>query len=130
MFYEHLTKILKELGVEGTIPKDRPTVTLTVGETPIEITDSPPGIELFAGLGPPPEGEDLEAFYTKLLRGNFLGQATLRAALGLDAEGENVVVSCAIPTVRSYREFRDALEDFVNVVAFWKDEMATNASGI
>ena len=129
MFYEHLTKLLKELEVEGTVPRDRPTITLNVGETPIEITDSPPGIELFANLGLPPESESLEPFYTKLLRGNFLGQATLRAALGLDAEGRNVVISAAIPTVRSYREFRDAIEDFVNAVAFWNDEIVTNASG-
>ena len=130
MFYEHLTKLLKELGVEGTVPRDRSTITLNVGETPIEVTDSPPGIELFANLGLPPENESLDPFYTKLLRGNFLGQATLKAVLGLDTEGRNVVISSAIPTVRSYREFRDAIEDFVNVVAFWNDEIMTNASGV
>jgi len=130
MFYEHLTKLLKEMGVEGSVPRDKATITLEIGEVPIEITDAPPGIELTADLGLPPEAESLEPFYTKLLRGNFLGQATMRAALGLDGEGRNVVLSAAIPTVRSYREFRDAIEDFANAVTFWKDEIETNKSGV
>lgn len=123
MFYDHLVKLLKELNVEGAtaIPRELSSLSLDFDGTAIVMTDTPPGVEFSATIGEVPE-EGREAIFLKLLRGNFLGQATKRACLGLDEEGKHIVLSAAIPAVRSYREFRDAVEDFVNTVAFWKRE--------
>jgi hypothetical protein len=126
VFYDHLVKLLRELNVEGaqSLPRETSTITLEIGGTPIAISDAPPGLELSATLGEVPV-ENPGPLYTKLLRGNFLGQATKKAALGLDTEAKNVVLSAAIPAIRSYREFRDTIEDFVNAVSFWKKEITT-----
>ncbi len=126
MFYDHIVKLLKELNVEGAgaIPRELTTISLDFEGTAITLTDAPPGLELSATLGEVPE-EHREAVFQKLLRGNFLGQATKRACLGLDQEGKRIVLTAAIPTIRGYREFRDAIEDFVNTVAFWKVEATT-----
>ena len=123
MFYDHLIKLLKELNIEGlgSIARDSPFISLQLEGIPITITDSPPGIEISAVIGKAPL-ENQEAIYTKLLRGNLLGQATRKACLGLDEAGENIVLSASIPSIRSYREFKDSIEDFVNAVMFWKEE--------
>lgn len=126
MFHDHLVKLLKELNVEGggAISRDLLSLTLEFEGTSVILTDVPPGLELSAMLGEVP-AEHQEALFLKLLRGNFLGQATKRASLGLDEEGKHIIVTTAIPTIRSYREFHDAIEDFINTVAFWKREAIT-----
>lgn len=123
MFHDHVVKLLKELNVEGggEVPREMSTISLDFDGTSIVMTDVPPGLELSASLGNLPD-EHHEAIFLKLLRGNFLGQATKKACLGLDEEGKHIVLTAAIPAIRSYREFRDAIEDFVNTIAFWKRE--------
>ena len=123
MLHDHVVKLLQELNVEGggSVPRDLPTISLDFDGTAIVMTDAPPGLELSATIGELPE-EHREAIFLKLLRGNFLGQATKRAVLGLDEEAKHIVLTAAIPTIRSYREFRDSVEDFINTVAFWKRE--------
>jgi len=123
MLYEHLTQLLKELKVEGTLPRGQTAFDLEIEGVLVSITDAPPGMELFAVLDKLAEVENYEPLYRKLLRANFLGQATSRATLGLDEDGERVTLSLFVPTVRSYREFHDAIEDFVNAVSFWKEEV-------
>lgn len=123
MFHDHLVKLFKELNIEGagSIPRDMSSISLDFDGVTVVLTDVPPGLELSAILGTLPE-EHREAIYTKLLRGNYLGQSTKKACLGLDEEGQHIVVQASIPTIRSYREFRDAVEDFINTVSFWKTE--------
>lgn len=127
MFYDNLIKLLKELNVEGTntVARDTPFITLQLEGIPIHLTDSPPGMELSSVIGETPK-ENQEAVFTKLLRGNLLGQATRHACLGLDEDGTHIVLMASIPSVRSYREFRDAVEDFVNAIMFWKEEAKQN----
>jgi len=60
---------------------------------------------------------------TDLLRGNLFGQTTKGAYLGLDESGSKVTVQLYHPGEASYRVFLDGLEDFVNVVDFWKGEL-------
>jgi hypothetical protein len=131
MFYDNLVKFLKELNVEGasSIARDAPSISFESDGVLITITDAPPGMEISATLGELlPEG--IEEAFSKLLRGNLLGVTTKKPCLGLDETGKKVSITSSIPTVRSYREFRDAIEDFVNSVAFWKTELAQNFTPI
>jgi hypothetical protein len=123
VFHDHVIKLLKELNVEGagSIARDLSAISLDVDGVAIVMTDAPPGLELSATLAELPE-EHHDLVFQKLLRGNFLGQATKKACLGLDEEGKHIILTASIPTIRSYREFRDAIEDFVNTVGFWKRE--------
>jgi hypothetical protein len=116
-------QLFKELNLEsGTLPRDLATISLDVGGAAIVLMDAQPGIELSATIGDVPT-ERTEPLFIKLLRANFLGQATKGACLGLDEEGRHIVISMAVPAVRSYRQFHDALEDFINAVSFWKQEV-------
>lgn len=123
VFRDHVMHLFKELNLDsGTLPKDLTTVSLDVGGTNVVLTDAQPGLELSAVVGNVPEGHR-EPFFAKLLRANFLGQATKGACLGLDEEGLRVLLSMAVPAIRSYRQFHDTVEDFINAVSFWKQEV-------
>lgn len=124
MFKEHIQRLLKELSIEGgePLPQELSSYTLDIDGVRVNMTDTPPGIEYTATLGYLPD-ENVEEKLILLLRGNFLGQATRRAYLGLDESGKQVLATMSIPTVRSYKEFQDMLEDFANVVNFWKSQV-------
>lgn len=126
MFREYILRLLKALSMEGgdSLPQALESFSLEIDGISVTLTDRAPGIDYSATLGLLPE-ENVEAILTKLLRGNFMGQATRRAYLGLDEAGQKVVINMSIPLVRSFREFQDMLEDFSNAVNFWQSEMLT-----
>ena len=134
MFQDFTKKLLQELREEEMkrdptqqlleIPKIETTFTLEVQDVEVTLSDQSPGIGLFATVEEIQTQENLEELYTSLLRGNFLGQATRKASLGLDDEGKKVILSYQPSSIRSYRDFRDTVEDFVNVVCFWKNQIS------
>ena len=127
MFYDNLIKFLKELNMEGSssIPRDVPFISFDAEGVAITLTDEAPGMNISATLGEL-ETEKLEEVFSLLLRGNLLSVTAKKPCIGLDETGKKVVLSSSIPTIRSYREFRDAVEDFVNSVAFWKSELTSS----
>lgn len=128
MFHDNMTKLFSELHIDGEIPKDMETISLDLDTTSIDITNEPPGIQLSADLGPINEETNNEELYSKLLRGNFLGQATSGSVLGLDESASHIIIHHEHPIIRSYREFRDVIEDFVNTVSFWREEMSGHST--
>ena len=126
MFYENIVKFLKELNLEGraTLPKELSLFSFFAEGVTVNLTDKAPGMELTCNLGEIQTEKPLEEVYSKLLMGNFLGLATKKACLGLDETGKNLLVQASIQSVRSYREFRDTVEDFVNTITFWKKELS------
>lgn len=127
MFYDNLIKFLKELNVEGisSISKDIPSISFDAEGVSITLTDESPGMEISATLGEL-QTEEMGEVFSLLLQGNLLSITTKKPCIGLDETGAKVVLSSSIPTVRSYREFRDGIEDFVNAVAFWKSELKSS----
>lgn len=123
MFHDNLVKLIKELnlGDASDIRRDESSFTLEFDGTEIILRDEPPGLHFFSKVADLPEA-DPERVCSKLLSGNFLGQATKRAGLGLSEDGKYVVANAFYPTIKSYREFHDAVEDFINVVSYWKKE--------
>jgi hypothetical protein len=123
MFHDNLVKLLKELNLGDTsdVRRDESSFTLELAGTEVMLRDEPPGIHFFSKVAEFPEA-DQEKMCIKLLGANFLGQATKRAGLGLTEDGKYVVANAFYPTIKGYREFHDAVEDFINVVNFWKKE--------
>ena len=67
----------------------------------------------------PAEVDTLE----RLLLANFSGRGTLGSVLGLDAEQKRVTLKFALPSDGTYRDLREAVEDFYNCALFWKREI-------
>lgn len=67
-----------------------------------------------------------EQFFTKALHANLFGQGTHGAKLGLDENGNVLTLSKVMNYNTDYKDFKDALEDFINSVDFWREEARTH----
>lgn len=84
----------------------------------IALTEAPEGFVMSAALGAAPHLKR-EEFFTVLMAGNFLGQGTQGGVLSLD-ENDIVSLSQVVTDVDHPREFRECVEDFIDVVDQWK----------
>ena len=125
MFSDYITKLLQEVAPDSPVKfaQGQTSFSLEVEGTPLLIVDTSPGIRIDAKIGKLPK-ELPDRFMAKMLQGNFLGQLTRRAVLGLNEAGTDIVLSLNLPIVRNYREFHDNLEDYINTLSFWKEALA------
>ncbi len=91
----------------------------------INITPLSKGFYLFCNITPCPKA-NREVFYSDALLANLFGQGTHGAILGLSEDGGRVTLSYAADYSVEYKEFRDSLEDFINTVDFWREEIRKN----
>ncbi|MBS0656517.1 MAG: type III secretion system chaperone [Verrucomicrobia bacterium] len=123
MLYEYIVKLQKELDLKEPLGHEgQASFGLMLDDIQISIIDQAPGFGLSATIGSPPT-EKREQFFTQMLRGNLFGQATRHAFLGLDETGNNITLQRYHPETATYREFLDAIEDFINAIDFWKNEI-------
>lgn len=66
--------------------------------------------------------ENREGFLAHLMLGNLFGQGTHKAVLGLTEDGNMLTLFKVVEYNIDYKQFRDALEDFINSVDFWREE--------
>jgi hypothetical protein len=64
-----------------------------------------------------------EEIFTKLMQANLLGKSTGGAVIGIDEEEKYLTLSLTLPYEINDREFKERLEDFVNFLIYWKDEI-------
>lgn len=89
----------------------------------LEFRDLPEGFSIGCKIGPCPP-KNREDFYLLLMRANFLGQGTGRSVIGMDAEEKNLTLSSYIPYELDFKKFKEIVEDFINFIDYWKDELA------
>lgn len=80
------------------------------------------GVLLHSTISPAPAKNPEEA-YTQLLLGNLFGQGTKGALLGLNENGTQLTLSRTIGYDIDFQEFKDGVEDFINAIDFWREEM-------
>lgn len=73
-------------------------------------------------IGPVPE-RGREDFYLLLMRANFLGQGTNDYILGMDKEEKFLTLSSKIPYDVDVDRLKEFIEDFVNFVDYWREEL-------
>ena len=142
MFQDFMKKLLIEIleeqniedvsreNLESSLSQIGGSYTLEIEGLEISLTDEAPGLLLYCHIDAISNDGNNEELFKRLLRGNFLGQATQKASLGLDTDGVNVILSHRIPKISSYKEFRYAVEDFVNTACFWKEDLNRNKETI
>ena len=81
-----------------------------------------PGIALWGRIGPCPlvKREDL---FILLMKANFLGQGTGGSTIALDENENFLTLSLVLPYDMNYKIFKDALEDFMNYLDYWREEL-------
>jgi hypothetical protein len=124
-----MEELSKELRMDPPLrPDDDGKYTLFFQpEITVDIADYQTGFSLYCIIGSIPEA-NVEAFYTRVLLGNLFGQGTTGAVLGLNDDGK-LTVSREVPYAIEYKGFRDILEDFLNTIEFWQDEIKIPVPG-
>ena len=127
MLHDFIVRLQKDLELKEPLTnQDDSSFALALDEdSVINITDSSPGFKIFSNLGPLPTVQH-EDFFSMMLRGNLFGQATHFAALGLDESGNKVTLQYYHPNKPTYQEFHNAIEDFINVVDYWKSQIKSH----
>lgn len=91
----------------------------------VSVKELNPGVFLNSSVCPCPEIKREELFI-KLMKANLFGQGTLGAALGLEPEQNLLTLSLELPYDMDYRHFKESVEDFTNIVDYWKVEVDTH----
>lgn len=125
MIKEYIDKITDELNIRSFYQEKDSSYSLTIHPKMIvKIYEKKPGFFFFAKIQPLFENKR-EEFLLYAMEGNFLGRGTGSGTLALDENKEYLTLSLNIPYEITYEEFHNQLEDFVNYVVFWQNEMNT-----
>jgi hypothetical protein len=124
MLDSHITQLFKEfnLGTPPPFEKDG-SIKIQLASFPIVMLKLDPGAHLSAPIAPLP-AKEREEFLLKLMKANFLGQGTGGGVLGLKEDESFLTLSLSLPYELNYRAFKDAVEEFVNYLEYWKNETA------
>ncbi|MCB1109387.1 MAG: type III secretion system chaperone [Chlamydiia bacterium] len=96
--------------------KVNPSVTVSIRELN-------PGVFLHSTILSIPKEGNKEALFIHLMKANLLGQGTGGAAIGIDEKEKFFTLSQSLPFEVNYKTFHETLEDFLNYIDFWKEEV-------
>jgi hypothetical protein len=123
-----LEELLKTLAAElefEEIPKREDSniyhVTLH-SQLSVRVQELDPGISFWARIAPCPIVKREELFIL-LMKANFLGQGTGGSTIAFDENENFLTLSSVLPYDMNYKMFKDALEDFVNYLDYWREEL-------
>ncbi len=120
---EYLSKLCSELSIALTSENEQRVYPLKMNnDTTIQIQEFDPGVFFQADITECPK-DHLEELLTYLMRANLLGQGTGSSVIGLDEKEKYLTLSLCLPYEMNYRVFRENLEDFVNYLSYWRDEI-------
>jgi len=88
----------------------------------LELRKLETGMYLHTRLPEIPEN-DKELFLEHIMSANLLGQGTGEGVLGLEQDEKFLTLSAAFPYEMDYRTFKEKLEDFANIAAYWNTEI-------
>lgn len=93
----------------------------------VTLTDIPNGFIIKSNIATFPTAKQ-EAFATDAMLANLFGQGTCGSILGLTPDGGTLTLTRVVDYPIDYKEFRGLIEDFINMVDFWREEAAITAN--
>ncbi len=90
-------------------------------DSSILITENEEEYLFFSSFAPLPK-EGNEIFFTKMLRANLFGQGTSSGTLGLNAEGNRLLLQKEASKDIDYESFVEILSEFITTIEVWQDE--------
>ena len=82
-----------------------------------------PGVFFHAKILRLPKEGNKEALFIHLMKANLLGQGTGGAAIGIDPSEKFFTLSEVLEFEVNYKTFHEKLEDFLNYIDYWKEEV-------
>lgn len=126
MNVETLVKSLeKELELEEPLRNEADGVYLFFYDydTPIVISEASDGYTLEVNVCTITTEGDRTPFLTHCLLANLFSQGTVGAVLGLNEEGDTLVLVRDVKECTTYQDFQEQLEDLFTAISFWRDEV-------
>lgn len=124
MIERFMTQFSKELELPRELEPKSPGVYVLPLEEDLSITfTEKDGVIHFHSVVAGCPAQNQEAFFQKMLLGNLFGQGTYGSVLGLDEDGKFLVMQRTFDFPLDYRQFRDQVEDFVNALDLWREEV-------
>jgi len=121
---EMIQRLASEMEIETPKVDSQKAYVVAINPTlAVTICDLAPGYSLYSLVVKCPIRKREELFIY-LMRANFLGQGTGGARIGLDAEEKVLTLSVGFPYELNYQLFKESVEDFVNYVVYWRNEIA------
>ena len=123
MIEKYLEQLRKELEL-GSLPplNEEKEYHLQLSNFNIGIKVSDTQYYFSSDIGPIPQNKR-EDFLMRVMKANFLGQGTGGATIGLKEDESCLTLSLSLPYEMNYKTFKESLEDFVNYVSYWKQEI-------
>lgn len=89
----------------------------------ISLQELPPRIFFSSIIMPLSDEKNKEALFIYLMKANFLGQGTGGNVIGIDQSEKFLTLSLRLPFEVNYKTFRESLEDFINYLDYWREEV-------
>lgn len=125
MLQGYLETLCTELAIPGNAKDEEKKTFLFSLRSDVQVVlqDLEPGVAMQAKICPCPlkKREDL---FIYLMRANLLSQGTGNGRIGLDPGEKFLTLSSGLPYEMNYSRFKENLEDFVNYLLYWREEIA------
>ncbi len=123
MLQDYLEKLCKELAIATPKLNQQKFYLLKMFGELIALKDLDPGLSMHANICEIPKKKKEELFIY-LMRANLLGQGTAMNRIGMDANEKFLTLSLGLPYELNYQSFKETVEDFVNYLIYWREEVA------
>lgn len=127
---DYTEKVIDFLGFDqASYPDENKIYSLDFGkDLVVRYSDLHPGVNFMSILGKLPD-KNREVLVSSLMHLNLFGNGTGGGVFGYSEENKSLTFTTAVPYRLQFGEFKNALEDFVNFVDFWKSELARAQTG-
>lgn len=122
MLQNYLEKICLEFAIAKPKLNEQKEYLFHFGKEAIAMRDLHPGLAMRTNICELPK-QRLEELFLYLSRANLLGQGTGSTRIGIDKEENFLTLSLGLPYELDYQRFKETIEDFVNYVIYWRDEV-------
>lgn len=122
MLEKFLDTLTRELDLPPCLCKEN-KATFALGDTKTIIQKTDPGYFFTATVHALPKTNQEELFM-KVMQGNLLGQGTGGSVIAMDQDEKHFILSRAVGYELDYPGFKELLEEFINYIHYWKEEIA------
>ena len=124
---DYLKQLCEDLNLPTKLEKNESGFFLLPLTDPLQVSVKGlnPGVFLNSSVSPCPK-INREELFIKLMKANLFGQGTLGAAIGLDPKQNILTLSLQLPYDMNYSHFKESVEDFTNIVDYWRVEVDTH----
>lgn len=124
MLEKYLALLKEELLLESSFTKEKNGGYHILFDPDLEVVlDEKEKHIFFKGVIASIPSSEADLWFIKTLEANLFGMGTRGAVIGLDGEDKFLTLSHQIPSSMSYDEFKEVLQDFVSVLAFWREKV-------